>query len=89
MRQLVDKFRKSVKNNPSRFKDRKIFLTEMGVEPNEEKIEAFDNFRRCFAANMDHLIWMLNKENLPEKTVLFDARVADFDSQLLSLPSTP
>jgi len=82
MRQLVDEFSKSVTTNTSMFKNRKSFLREMGVFPNKEKIEAFDKFRRCFAANMDHWIWLLNKKTLPDKTALFEARVNEFDNAL-------
>lgn len=87
MRGLIDKIRDSGTNSTT-LKDRKRFLEEVGVNGDEMRA-FFDVFRRCFAGNMDNLIFMIKDTASKERMELFNARVAEFDLKLLSLPSKP
>jgi len=87
MRGLIDKIRDSGTNSTT-LKDIKRFLEEVGVNGDEMRA-FFYGFRGCFAGNMDNLIFMIKDTASKERMELFNARVAEFDLKLLSLPSKP
>ena len=86
MKGLIEKIKDS-KTNSTNLKDRKKFLDAVHV--NWDKMKDLDVFRLCFARNMDNLISMIKGTAIKERMELFNARVAEFDLKLLSLPSKP